>query len=768
MLAQSLGGMTFSLVCAILSLVILGMAANEWRRLRSDKYKRITLASSLSLLGRMAGLVVLLLGFQPLIAYQEWALEILTLAFFVWAFLFDSFSSPRQAFIVVVLPAVVTAGLLILCLLLGEQSLLSPWLTPAWLASLLLLSVFALLQWARNRQRFSQGLGIAFGILSLGAASGLLGFRQGTQLGYLAALTLFAMETYRAVLGDFGGYGRDLQRMRLQTLEQAQYEAFLLEVSRAIAASLDQPDILERGSELLARAIDADWAYVLLPLQENAEQLAVAARYTWWGRRWIQESTLSKKVVVRLDDFSLLRHAFLRQRTVLANEPADYDGFDRLHNLLARPQNGPALIQPVFLQDRSLGLLLFGRIETAPREGGERGRSFSKWDAELCQTLAAQVATAMDNARLYHRMAAQVRQASEGMRAREEKIIQFQAILESIADGVIVAEQGGEVILANAAAERLLGVPRQRLRDQVVEHLFSALLQDRQEHTSDGVAFEWGDKVMVGSLSAVSMLDGAALGYVAVFRDVTRERQAAQVRAGSLLAVSHQLQAILGSLKGEIALLAASAAGHATPEHRQLLDLVDGNTERLIYLVNNLAVMAEMEQGAIQIEPGLVDVRTVIGEAVQCVHPETGPKALELAVSVPPDLSPAWGDRVWLRQIVGNLLENAVHATQENGRIAIWVAEAHLESEGAAPGNYLVVSVRDGGAGLLAEAQEDHLDEKQRSVDGPFPEALAESSLRLAVTQGLVEAHGGRIWTDSQGGEGTTFSFSIPMAASSP
>ena len=765
MLAQSLGGMTFSLICGLLSLVILGMAANEWRRLGNDKYKRIGLASSVSLLGRMAGLVVLLLGFQPLVACQEWALETLTLAFFVWAFLFDSFGSPRQAFLVVVLPAAGTAGLLILCLLVGGASLPPPWLTTAWLAALLFLSVFALVQWARHRQHFSQWVGIAFGILSLGAASGLLGFQTGARLGYLAALMLFAIETYRAILGDFGGYGRDLQQMRLHTLEQAQYEALLLEVSRAITASLDLPAILEGVCEPVARAIDADWAYVLLPVQENAEQLTVAARYSWWGRRWYHESQLSKKVVVRLDDFALMRHAFLRQRTVLANEPGDYEGFQALHNLLPRPQSGPTLIQPFSLPDRSLGLLLFGRIETAPRAGRESGRSFGAWDAELCQALAGQVGTAIGNARLYHSVAAGARQASGVMRAREEKIIQFQAILESIADGVIVAGQGGEVILANAAAERILGVPRQRLRDQVIQHLFSALLQDREGQASDGVAFEWGEKVMVGSLSAVSMLDGAALGHVAVFRDVTRERQAAKVRAVSLLAVSRQLQAILGSIKGEIAQLATSTEGQETQEHDQRLRRVDGNTGRLIYLVNNLLVMAEMEQGALQIEPGPVDMRTVIDEAVQCVRPGADPGQLAWTVNVPPDLSPAWGDRVWLRQIVGNLLENAVGTTQANGHIAIWATEAHLESEGSALRDQLVVSVRDAGTGFPSGAQETHEDEKHNGVDGAFPESLAESSLRLAVTKGLVEAHGGRIWTDSQAGEGTTFSFSVPIAA---
>jgi PAS domain S-box-containing protein len=761
MLAQSLGGMTFYLVCVILGMVMLGMAANEWRRLRQEKYKRIAVATGVLLLGRTAGLLVLLLGLQPLVACQEWALESLTLAVFVWAFLFSSFATPQRVLLFAVLSTAITAGLLILCLLPWTQSSSSPWPTTAWLSALLLLGVFALVQWARNRQRFSGWLGIAFLGVSLGALVGLLGLRSGTQLGYLAALTLFAIETYRAILDDFGGTWRELQDIGVRTLQQTQEVAFLLEVSRAITASLDLPVILERVAESVARAVDADWAYVMLPVQDNVEQLIVAARYGWWGRRWTQESQISKKVVIRLDDFSLIRHAFLRQRQVLANDPRDYEQFEPLHNLLARPQSGPSLIQPIYLQDRSLGLLLLGRVETAPREGGESGRSFSSADAELCQALAAQVATAIGNARLYQKMEAQAHQATELMRAREQKIIQFQAILESIVDGVIVAEEGGEVILANAAAERILGVPRQRLLDQAIQHLFKELLQARERHESDAVAFEWGDKVMAGSLSPVSMLDGTPLGYVAVFRDVTRERQAEQARAESLAAVSHQFQAVLTAIKGDIALLVAGTGEQATREQGQLSDRVDANTERMTCFVNNLIAMAEMERGVIQIQPGPVDLRTVIDEAIQCVCPEAGTNGLEFTVNVPSDLSPAWGDRRWLRQIVDNLLDNAVRCTPENGHVAIWAAEAHLENEGAAPRNYLVVSVRDAGARIPTKEQ-GQVHEKPHGVDGGASRRLAESNLRLAVAKGLVEAHGGRIWVDSQTGVGTTLSFSIP------
>lgn len=766
MLAQSMSGATYYLICAILCLIILGMAANEWRRLGRSRYLRLALAAGVLLVGRAAGVMVLLLEFQPLAAFQEWALESLTLSVFIWAFLFDSFTSPRRRLLFLALSSAVTGGGLVLCLLLWIQIPSLPWITAAWLAGLLLLSVFGLMQWMRHRQRFSVWLGIAFLLFSLGAVGGLLGFPQGTMLFYLAALTLFVIETYRAILDDFGKVGRELGNINRQTLRHTQEVVYLLEVGRAISASLDLPLILERVSEAVTRAVDADWAYVLLPVEENLEQLTVAARYGWWGRRWMQESRLSKTLVIDLADFSLIRHAFLRQRQVLANQPQDYEQFERLHDPLARPQNGPVLVQPVHLGHRSLSVLILGRIETAPREAVVGKRSFDDADAELCQALAAQVAAAIDNARRYQEMESRAVQGTELLRAREEKIIQFQAILESIADGVIVAERDGEVILANAAAERILDMPRQKLLDQAIKRLITQLLQVRERHGRDGAVFQWGDQVMMGSLSPVKMLDGTLLGYVAVFRDVTRERQAEQARAEFLATVSQELRTLLTSIKEGVALLAADAEGDVVRERGELRAVIDASTDRMGGLVHNLMAIAEMEQGVLQIEPESVDMRNVIEEAVQgrYAETETGHPAFDL--NLPPDLSPVWGDPVWLRQIVDNLLENALRATPANGDISIWAVEAGLDDEGASPDGCLVVSIRDASETVPAEEQNQMSEEPNSEISGLSAEAL-EAEVGLAVAKSLVEAHGGRLWVERQSGAGQICSFSIPTASGS-
>jgi two-component system phosphate regulon sensor histidine kinase PhoR len=755
--------MTFYLISAIVGLVILGMAANEWRRPGQAKYRRIAAAAAVLLLGRAAGLVVVLLDFQPLVACQEWALESLTLALFVWAFLFDSFSNARRVLAFLASAAGVTGSLVGVCLLTWPQPSFAYWLAVSWFVILAAVSAFALVQWVRRRQHESLWLGIGFGLSGLGAISGLLGFPQGVMAGHLAMLFLLVIVTYQTIQADWGEQGTRLQAASMRTLQQTQEVAFLLEVSRAITASLDLAVVLERVAESVARAVDADWAYILLPVEENSEQLVVASRFGWWGRRWTQESQLSRRVVISLDDYSLIRHAFLRQRQVLANDPTDYEQFRSLHERVARPQNGPTLIQPIHLQDHSLGVMLLGRVQTAPHEGDGGSQDFRDADAEMCQALAAQVATAIGNARLYERAEAKAQQAAELMHARERKIIQFQAILESMAEGVIVAEELGEVILVNAAAERMLGVHRQRQLDRAIRHLFAELLPAAGKQGSDQVLFAWDDKELMGSLAPTRMLDGTLLGYVIVFRDVTSKQQADQDKVEFLANASQELCDLASAIQWDVESLADEMGDDLSSEQRSHLESASSGSGRMAGLADKLALLAQMEQGRIAIELQRVDMRRVIEASVRAVRPEAEANQLDLMMNLPPTLSLAWGDPLRLRQIVDHLLGNAVRQAPQKGRILVWATEAQLEGNGDAPQGFLVVSVRDTCEGM-PRGDREGVTTGQQGLDPQQPREAVAPRMDLAVTKGLVEAHGGRIWVESRPGEGSIFSFTVPAA----
>jgi signal transduction histidine kinase len=210
----------------------------------------------------------------------------------------------------------------------------------------------------------------------------------------------------------------------------------------------------------------------------------------------------------------------------------------------------------------------------------------------------------------------------------------------------------------------------------------------------------------------------------------------------------------------------AGAVGQVNPQQQRFLDVVGNNTERLVSLVNNLIAVSEMERGAITIEPKIVDMRNLIQEAVQAIEPYTSQNQLSVSVSLPKDLAPVWGDAGHLRQIMDNLLDNAVRYTPAQGRITVWAALADLQDRRDGRHKYVVVSVRDTGVGIPPKEQR-RIFEKFYRVDNPLSVEAGGTGVGLAIVRSLVEAHGGRVWVESEPGAGSTFSFTVPTPRSS-
>ena len=595
MLAQGLGAMGYYLICAIVGLIVLGMAANEWLRFGSARHRRYAIAGAVTFLGRLAGVaVVLLVASQRVVALQEWVLESLTLALVIWAFLVGALLDRRWSFRFLIAAVVAVGGIVLLCVLLGGRLDASVPLGP-WLATLLL-ALFALVLWLRHRYQFSVWLGSAFLVSSLSATGGLLGAVQLAQLGHLAVLLLVAIESYRAVLFDVGGWSRLAEADTKQAWQQTQEMAFLLAVGRSLSDSLDLRAVLERISEAVARVVDADWAYILMPLSQDEEQLVVAARYGWWGRRWTQDNHPSRRVVIDAGELSLIRHAILRQHAVLVNEPGDYEQFECLHEAFTRPQNGPALILPVTREDRTLGVVLLGRVDLAPREDGRSQRQFTDQDAQLCQALLVHIAAAIHNAQLYQASVGQFEQIGERLHQQESENLRLHSILDAITDGVVLVTDGGQVALVNAAAERILNVPRQYLLGRIITSLYAELIRDRESQSGDEVTFEWDGKLLEGCLTPLRQADGTRMGDLITFRDRVSGGRAGRTKEEYDAMVLRDLQDLLLSVQADTLLLAESAGEGANPSQQDQLDLLAAKVELMIAMLDNSRAVSDLER----------------------------------------------------------------------------------------------------------------------------------------------------------------------------
>ena len=529
----------------------------------------------------------------------------------------------------------------------------------------------------------------------------------------------------------------------------------VVQASQAISASLDLASVLERASEALACLVEADWAYILLPVEDGVEEYTVAARYGWWGQHKKQDPQVHRQVAVRLADFSLLRHAILRKRQVLADKAKDYDQFERLHDLLGRPQSGPTLIQPLSLEERIVGVMLLGRVG--------REESFGQVDCELSQLLAAQVAAAIENARRYRDVEERVQQLTASLRLHEEEAAWRQRLLESLDVGLVAWTAAGEPLLINGPAQHLLEFVQGETPEATLERLHDQLVAAGEGSAAGPFLAEWAGRVVEASLTPIRDVAGAAWGDVAVLRDVTAGHRYEQALRAYLATSARDLRTGLTALRDQLEPLVWSGEGALSPRQRPLGEEVQASAERLINAAGNLLIASDLGIGAIAIDPRPVDMKAVMQQAVRAVQSQASERGLDVTLNVPSDLSLAWGEPAALRQIMDNLLDNALCFAESGGRVTIWAAETQLEDDRELFRNYLVINIRNTGSGISSGDQERVFEAFYRAADTGTAEK-AVSGMELAITKELVEAHGGRIWVESQPGAGSTFRFTIPAA----
>lgn len=244
------------------------------------------------------------------------------------------------------------------------------------------------------------------------------------------------------------------------------------------------------------------------------------------------------------------------------------------------------------------------------------------------------------------------------------------------------------------------------------------------------------------------------LGRLYVFRDVTRERELDRMKNDFVSMVSHELRTPLTSIKGYLDLLQSEQVGKLNDTQREFLNIVKTNTERMVQLINDLLDLSRIEAGRIELRPQVLDLADLIQTVVETMHPQLRAKQQNIVLAVSPDLPPVWGDHDRVIQILTNLVSNAHKYTPPAGTITI---AARVSDTWAR------VDVTDTGIGL---SQKDiaQLFSKFFRVQNRVVQNIPGTGLGLAITRSLVELHGGRIWVESTPGQGSTFSFTLPLA----
>ena len=541
--------------------------------------------------------------------------------------------------------------------------------------------------------------------------------------------------------------------------ERARVETLLL-VTTELSSSLDLDRVLTRALQLVTEAVRATQGSIfLLDLESDALIYRAAL-----GR--------AKPLPLGGQPAPFKRGEGLvgwvlkqRQGTVIG----DLEHDPRWLSLPdQRSEHRSALAVPLMANDESLGVMI---LYSPDRD------AFDEEQLRLVSAAANQVAAAINNAELYRLIRDQAERLGAMLRGQQVEATKSRAILEGIADGVLVADGGGSVILFNVASERILGLERQTVVGRPMTEFvgiygaggkkWTEAIERWSKNPNSYRAGEFvaqrleldNQKVISVHLAPVIASD-EYLGSVSVIRDITREVEVDRLKSEFVTNVSHELRTPMTSIKGYADLLLLGAAGNLGADQTRFLEIIRNNADRLALLVNDLLDISRIESGRVQ----LVMRPTSIGEVIHDVlatlesHAEEQLKPMALQADVPPGLPAAWGDRERITQIIMNLADNAFNYTQSGGKIVLRAAHNPARNE-------IVVEVSDTGIGIAPADQPRLFDRFYRGED-ELVLATSGTGLGLAIARQLAEMHGGQLrLARSERGQGSTFELTLPVAS---
>ncbi|MGQ9467002.1 MAG: ATP-binding protein [Anaerolineae bacterium] len=746
-----------------------GIALVEYRHTRNPDQRRFLFAFTVVLLLRVPLLVLGPQGYHFL-APLLYALEVASLTGMSWAFL-SPLIGRRAGRWFLIIQSTAILGLILLFFPLWYPlaravpffEYIAFWQQPIWDLWTTLLAVFTGLYLLLQRRRVEYLLpGIAFLIIALG--NGLVALDE-TGLGRLVNLfgyPLISIIVYRAALQDLWSYRQELQTLSERSLQQTQELLSLLGISQILSASLELEPVLKQVAEHIAQALDADRVAVLLRPAEGPADLseeAVPERLrlmTLYGPL-LGHMPLPDPVDVPLDRYPLLAHAVRRRRHLILHPHRPQPDLQSLYDLLQSPRGGTMIVQPLVQRERVMGVLLI--------VNDHQPTPFESRDIRLCESIGAQMAAAMENVYLYRRLEQEVQRLERALREQEREASLREAILESTAEGIIVTDEQGVAIRLNAAAERILGVPRERLLGRPVQRSLEAVaaqpLGDAAFLQSPlHILFELEGKRVAVSAAPVRLPSGEHLGTVAVLRDVTREVQAENAKREFIAHVSHELRTPLTAILGYSEALYGGIVGPISSTQATFLHVIHDNARRLVTIANNLIAVAESERGHLELNYVPTDLALLVGEVLESFVHQMKARQLEWRLEVADDMLPAEVDPLRIRQVVSNLISNAVKFTYPGGRVTVGLAA--VPEPGGAPPQFCRFWVQDTGIGIPLEEQP-RVWERFYHTDDPLRMAAGGMGVGLSIVKSLVEAHGGRVWLESAPGQGSTFTVLLPI-----
>jgi len=367
-------------------------------------------------------------------------------------------------------------------------------------------------------------------------------------------------------------------------------------------------------------------------------------------------------------------------------------------------------------------------------------------DLRVLSSVAAQAAIAIERARLYS--------AERRLRATiAEERAKLEAIIRGASDAMFVTSEGGQVLLMNPAAEQAFDVEPGTWVDRPLETVIkdADLLALWRSCLTDGVFCS--DEILLddGRTLYAQLTPVAGVGQMAIMRDITYLKELDKMKSEFVSTVSHDLGSPLQAIQ-----IMAELIPKLGPVNEAQQDAVVDITRmvaKTATLVHDLLDLGKIEVG-VEMEMESCQLATVINEAVEVLEERAKAKEIALQITLPQTLPFVMGNPIRLGQVVTNLVGNAIKFTSGGGMVTI----SAWETEGE-----VAVEVSDTGIGIAPEDQA-HIFDKFYRVKSTQVSGIEGTGLGLAIVKSIVEGHSGRVWVESEPGQGSTFGFALPVA----
>jgi signal transduction histidine kinase/putative methionine-R-sulfoxide reductase with GAF domain len=393
----------------------------------------------------------------------------------------------------------------------------------------------------------------------------------------------------------------------------------------------------------------------------------------------------------------------------------------------------------------SLPLLARGRVLGALTLLSDRpDRLFGEAELATAEELGRRAAVAVDNALLYD---------------EAERRADAARVLEHVADGVFLLDSSGLVRLWNRAAEAITLLPAAEVVGRPAAEAIPGWAQivERVPVTSAPAAavraatlpLQLPDQELWLSIAGA----GFAEGTVFAFRDLTEERALEELRSDFVSTVSHELRTPLAAIYGAALTLQREDLLLEGDQREKLLAMISGESDRLARTVNDILSASRLDADRLHVAIGSYDAEELTRTVVEAARFHL-PPTIELSLRLEPDLPPVAADPDKVRQVLTNLVDNAIKYSPDGGPVDVQVTRRD---------HALRFSVRDGGLGI-AQAEQRRIFEKFYRVDPNLTRGVGGTGLGLYICRELVRRMNGTIWVESREREGSLFTFELPVA----